>query len=708
MPVQDMEVPRRPARHGQGVEIIEILDDDSEDEIVNLDSYTDARESLASRSIQPLSNSVSPQRNREVPEGHGSGAVRPPDDDGWGFEIEDPSPELDHSWDDFNSKPDAPAVGAARHSFAHREPDWGEFLELDDDASTSSPQADVSPDSGFGPNDHREANNQFGNAPDIADTLIRLKVECVDDVLAVFPDICRDYVTELYDIRVGETAEQLIAHILDKLDNGTEYPKAKDKLKTLKRKRDVDEDEEAVNKYGNIDRANGSAEYTLLTYELLFLKMIRFLLTLNIYSRSILSVEFPLTPMSFIDTVLQQTRQLLFPAYMVLEEADRTWDTNKPPYTKIKKPRTSSQAWTSEKIESALNSLLTTADTMLALRELQTARRARKKEDDRRKAERQAEIDEEENFRKAVTEGTLLECGCCFSDCPLNRMVHCDSDEVPHWFCRRCARQTAETEIGNSKYKIKCMSMDGCHAGFSRDMKSQFLDEKTSVALDRNEQEEMLRMAGIENLASCPFCPFAAEYPPAEQDRLFRCQAPDCEKVSCRLCKLESHIPKTCEENAKENGLSIRRQIEEAMSAALIRRCNKCNTPFVKEEGCNKMTCTRSGCYNVQCYVCSKSCSYDHFNDRSRGGKPGNCPLFESVEERHQEEVKKAEKEALAKVRAEHPEYTEDDLKVKVSENVRKDEERRKANDPRNNLPPGVAHRMPAAGVFPLQAQGKR
>jgi TRIAD3 protein (E3 ubiquitin-protein ligase RNF216) len=214
--------------------------------------------------------------------------------------------------------------------------------------------------------------------------------------------------------------------------------------------------------------------------------------------------------------------------------------------------------------------------------------------------------------------------------------------------------------------------------------RDQFLDEKTKVALERNEQEANLRLASIENLASCPFCPFAAEYPPVEIDREFRCQAPDCKKVTCRLCNLESHIPKSCKENAKETGLSVRRRIEEAMSAALIRKCNKCGTPFIKEEGCNKMRCTLKGCGNVQCYVCSKSCDYDHFDDQGRGGTR-NCPLFESVETRHDAEVSKAEKEALEQVRAEHPEYTEDDLKVKVSEDVRKDDERRKAGDPRLN-----------------------
>jgi TRIAD3 protein (E3 ubiquitin-protein ligase RNF216) len=100
------------------------------------------------------------------------------------------------------------------------------------------------------------------------------------------------------------------------------------------------------------------------------------------------------------------------------------------------------------------------------------------------------------------------------------------------------------------------------------------------------------------------------------------------------------------------------------------------------------MTCTRNGCYNVQCYVCSKSCQYDHFNDRSRGGKEGNCPLFEKTDERHDLEVKEAERIALEKVRAEHPEYSEEDLKIKISDAVLKDDERRRSgvNDPRAHL----------------------
>lgn len=82
---------------------------------------------------------------------------------------------------------------------------------------------------------------------------LETRVQCVDMVLMVFPGICRDYVSELYD-GVSPSSDGLIAHILDKVDKGTEYPRAKDLQKALKRKRDLDEDEEAARIYGDAER----------------------------------------------------------------------------------------------------------------------------------------------------------------------------------------------------------------------------------------------------------------------------------------------------------------------------------------------------------------------------------------------------------------------------------------------------------------------
>ncbi|KAJ0335514.1 hypothetical protein KNSL1_013572 [Colletotrichum chrysophilum] len=70
------------------------------------------------------------------------------------------------------------------------------------------------------------------------------------------------------------------------------------------------------------------------------------------------------------------------------------------------------------------------------------------------------------------------------------------------------------------------------------------------------------------------------------------------------------------------------------------------------------------------CYVCSESCDYSHFDDSSRGGKKGNCPLFEKTEVRHEKEVRKAEEDARQKVMAANPELNEEHLKFNTSKRV--------------------------------------
>lgn len=90
------------------------------------------------------------------------------------------------------------------------------------------------------------------------------------------------------------------------------------------------------------------------------------------------------------------------------------------------------------------------------------------------------------------------------------------------------------------------------------------------------------------------------------------------------------------------------------------------------------MSCTK--CRNLQCYICSESCDYSHFDDTKRGGKQGNCPLFDpqGIDARHLEEVKAAEEQAKKKVLEENEDIPADILEIKTSERVRQDEEKRK------------------------------
>lgn len=136
-----------------------------------------------------------------------------------------------------------------------------------------------------------------------------------------------------------------------------------------------------------------------------------------------------------------------------------------------------------------------------------------------------------------------------------------------------------------------------------------------------------IKKAGLENVHGCPHCDFQMEIPNPDE-KLFKCQNPECLKESCLLCKEPNHIPLRCEEVEKAGVTDYRKKVEEAMTASLVRTCPKCKAKFFKTEGCNKMTCS---CGAHVCYVCREIIkgkdAYGHFCKHDRGPREfGACP----------------------------------------------------------------------------------
>ncbi|KAK4173608.1 putative E3 ubiquitin-protein ligase [Triangularia setosa] len=496
---------------------------------------------------------------------------------------------------------------------------------------------------------------------------------CEEAARNFFPDICPDYLRNIAKSQTW-TAQGIIEHILDQQENGNKYPK---RSKSLKRKRansHEDIEEELRKKFEAEPRHQGKPPEYFKKYKAA--------------ARSLLVAEFPDFRVKNIEEQLRRRNHSVYPTYLTLdtEFVQERSDWRKKSTTKTKQTISEIVKAFSESSEDGEKG---------ALEEFKTARGVCEAKAAKARAKKAEEAEEAANYTRAEADGTIVECGCCFGDFPQNRMVHCSAETI-HFFCCKCAKRMAETQVGLSKYQLDCMSMDGCQGTFNKSQKDLFLDEKLTLALDRIEQEAVLRIAGLESLETCPFCPYAAEYPPVELNKEFKCVSEECGVISCRLCRQETHIPKSCEEVARENGHSARRVIEEAMSAAMIRTCNKCKTPFIKENGCNKMTCTRNGCGNMQCYVCSKSCDYTHFDDAARGGKRGNCPLFDSVEQRHAQEVREAEEAARKRVAEANPDVDASLLNIQFSDKVKEDESKRTAANP-------VPRRMPAGFQVPPQ-----
>ncbi|PFH60040.1 hypothetical protein XA68_11524 [Ophiocordyceps unilateralis] len=473
---------------------------------------------------------------------------------------------------------------------------------------------------------------------------------CLARVDVVLPAICPDFVARLAH-QYGLDAGALINAIVDAESRGSAYPR-RPMVKDRKRKRRHDADEDSNDDADDIRRSEqtyGAAgrEPASLNKQQLH------------RMRHLVGLDFPLVSRRTIYATLDASHNLLLPAYLNL------YNSGHHPSPLV--GRISYGPFAPQNLEHTMES--SPVAEIAWLMELQAARRAvAALERTRGSAARKAEA-ERHNLDDARAEGLVRECECCFSEVAMNRLAECNAEE-PHWFCLECCRRQAESLVGLSQYKLKCMSMDDCSEGFSHGERQKFLEPRLAAALDRLEQEEVLRLADLDNLVTCPFCPFAAECSPVEVDKEFRCQNPDCELVSCRLCLRETHLPLSCEEATKERGFSARRTIEEAMSAAVIRRCNKCGAPFIKDGGCNKMTCARSGCGNVQCYICSKSCDYAHFNDPHRGGRTGNCPLFDVVDSRHARDIWRAEQKARQQVVSENPEVDPNLLDFHMSDKV--------------------------------------
>ncbi|KAJ4011736.1 hypothetical protein NW752_008747 [Fusarium irregulare] len=506
---------------------------------------------------------------------------------------------------------------------------------------------------------------------------------CAHGVTALFPDICLQSLASIAE-PLGFDPQAVINHIIDLLESGRTYPKREQASQALgKRKRDDSEQDDDL------------AETVLQAKRLYAPKdreQPRLAFKDPAFMKHMIAGDFPFVPMKVIQHVLSKNNSLLFPTYLalndIIEEAGEPisfkWAYKKRPSNMPPKYK---EANIDESIRSADRSLEKERGEAELMEELKAARAAR----------RHAKM-EQQNFDEARSRGEIKECECCFGDFAENRLVHCNGGDI-HFFCFQCALRNAEIQVGLSKHELECMSTEGCKAGFSRKERGKFLPPSLASALDRIEQAECLRLAGLPDLAHCPFCSYAEEYPPVAINKEFQCRKPDCMVTSCRVCNLATHLPKTCEEAAEEDardkGLVVRRQVEEAMSQALIRNCNKCNTPFIKEDGCNKMTCSKPGCRNVQCYVCSKSCDYSHFDRPERGGKVGNCPLFDNVAERHVREVEKAEEETKQKVLEENPGLEPELLNLSFSSNVKKDEDRRLERAAARHIPHGRPHGRP-------------
>ncbi|OHT10082.1 IBR domain containing protein [Tritrichomonas foetus] len=246
-------------------------------------------------------------------------------------------------------------------------------------------------------------------------------------------------------------------------------------------------------------------------------------------------------------------------------------------------------------------------------------------------------LEEERQMKEAEENGSLMECECCFCDCPIDWMLQCPEG---HLFCKKCVERQIETAISEGRANVPCLKFGGCESNISMNELERMIPPKTLERLIQTETLNAITLAELENTVKCHKCGFIVLY---EGNGPMNC--PVCKAQTCPKCGEVWHPDMTCEQ-MKE--IDKNRLIEEKMNEAVVRTCPKCKTQFMKDEGCNKMECPR--CHTWICYWCRqvipKEVGYEHFWRQQGACPPDKCPLWVQNEALHLVEAERAKDEA--------------------------------------------------------------
>lgn len=225
----------------------------------------------------------------------------------------------------------------------------------------------------------------------------------------------------------------------------------------------------------------------------------------------------------------------------------------------------------------------------------------------------------------------VTECQCCFAeDVPF---VACSKKPLTHRFCRDCLRGYIDSHLGDGNASATCMldASDKCGGCYSMTVLQVVLDRE---ALQR--MQEQMQFAQVKQLASTldhfHVCPFCQRYGlQALNIRDASCEV--CDRQWCIKCRQESHpqnVP--CEKLRNLDPDFVRARVEELVNDALMHTCPSCHVKYIKEDGCNLMTCPQ--CRGYSCYICGialrpkNGLKYWHFQRHAEGERGAQCPLY--------------------------------------------------------------------------------
>ena len=156
---------------------------------------------------------------------------------------------------------------------------FSEFIDLSDGDGIGADESPFNFDDFLAENNiptHVEAMNitqDVETGPNGYRSLVGGYQSCLESVLDVFPDISHDHVQQIYNEQMkakgsnGQHEDMVAPSLIEKILDGGVYPKERDRIRELKRKRsDKDVDEEEAAKWKYMDLRDDPTEYAKVAY----------------------------------------------------------------------------------------------------------------------------------------------------------------------------------------------------------------------------------------------------------------------------------------------------------------------------------------------------------------------------------------------------------------------------------------------------------
>jgi TRIAD3 protein (E3 ubiquitin-protein ligase RNF216) len=221
-------------------------------------------------------------------------------------------------------------------------------------------------------------------------------------------------------------------------------------------------------------------------------------------------------------------------------------------------------------------------------------------------------------------------CCCCFDDeITVNHIVSCPSG---HMSCIDCIKRAMSVCVGEQTI-IKCFDQSGCSQHYTENALCRATpDYKLKRAYDNIVALKSIRSSGLEDTYECPFCNNIVLLDSKDVVDIFYCN--QCDRHSCTRCKKDKH----------DGPCNLKRRKEEEETDKFILKCF-CNSPLVRADGCNKLTCYN--CRTNWCWICKEHLKgsyhsiYEHFNSNGKnldkkcklyGERPKNQVFVEILE----------------------------------------------------------------------------